>query len=370
MSSYLTGELTPREEAAFYRWLVADTDRITAFDEYRKIWERAGSPRGVWNTRAAFERFRAAREASVVPLRAPVPRPARALARLARGVSWPRRAAAALMLAGGLSTATWYLGARGAEPVVAVAPIMKTVATRPGQRATLQLSDGTRVTLGVASTLRYPADLAGATRTVELDGEAYFEVQYDAHRPFVVRTARAVARDLGTRFVVRAYADLPHTDVVVTEGLVALTAARPAPHRADGARAVDQPPKSPEPPASIHTVSRDTDLLLLGRGDLGRLDARDRLSRVSGVDTSAALAWARGELVFTDTPVREVTAELRRWYGADIRVGDDVVGARPLTASFDNEPLDVVLKALTNATGTRVVRHGAEITIAQAPSTD
>jgi transmembrane sensor len=116
-------------------------------------------------------------------------------------------------------------------------------------------------------------------------------------------------------------------------------------------------------------MGRDAGRLLLGPTDRGSIDERGRLSRVSGVDTSAALAWARGELVFNDTPVRAVVAELRRWYGADIRVGDDVVAARPLTASFDNESLDVVLKALTNATGTRVVRHGAAITIAAAPST-
>jgi transmembrane sensor len=90
---------------------------------------------------------------------------------------------------------------------------------------------------------------------------------------------------------------------------------------------------------------------------------------VSGVDTSAALAWARGELVFADTPIQAVVAELRRWYAVDIRIGHDVAGARQLTATFDNEPLDVVLDALTTATGTRAVRHGASITIATVPST-
>jgi transmembrane sensor len=284
-------------------------------------------------------------------------------------MSWVRRAAAALVLAGGLGTAVWYLGARRPEPPPAVAAIMKTVATSAGQRATLTLSDGTRVTLGVASTLHYPADLTGAARTVELDGEAYFEVRHDARRPFVVRTAHAVARDIGTRFVVRAYSDLPNTDIVVTDGVVELRAARPAVQPADAKRAIVQRPGSHTALATTEGSGRDAGGVLLGPADRGRIDARGKIHRMSGVDTTSALAWARGELVFNDTPLRAVVTELRRWYDADITVGDDVVAARPLTASFDNEPLDVVLKALTTATGTRAVRHGTTITIAAAPNT-
>ena len=206
-------------------------------------------------------------------------------------------------------------------------------------------------------------------RTVELDGEAYFEVRHDAHRPFVVRTARAVARDIGTRFVVRAYSDLPNTDVVVTDGLVVLDAAPSALQPAGGKRATLSGPTSSASPAAARTNDRDAGGVLLGPADRGRIDARGMIHRVIGVDTTGALAWARGELVFNDTPLRAVVAELRRWYDADITVGDDVVAARPLTASFDNEPLNVVLKALTTATGTRVVRSGTAIAIAAAPKT-
>src|SRR5206468_9531820 len=68
---------------------------------------------------------------------------------------------------------------------------------------------------------RFPAQF-GQVRDVYLDGEAFFEVAHDARRPFAVHTARAVARDLGTRFNVRAYRDAADVVVAVAEGAVAL----------------------------------------------------------------------------------------------------------------------------------------------------
>jgi ferric-dicitrate binding protein FerR (iron transport regulator) len=71
-------------------------------------------------------------------------------------------------------------------------------------------------------------------RTLELEGEAVFTVAHESTRPFAVRTSRAVATDLGTCFVVRAYLDDPNTDVVVAEGQVAVTAGGQADGRTGG----------------------------------------------------------------------------------------------------------------------------------------
>jgi len=62
---------------------------------------------------------------------------------------------------------------------------------------------------------------------VYLQAEAYFVVTHDAARPFRVHARDAVAHDLGTRFVVRAYAELPRIEVIVAEGAVSLRHERP-----------------------------------------------------------------------------------------------------------------------------------------------
>jgi transmembrane sensor len=200
-------------------------------------------------------------------------------------------------------------------PVVAAAPT--DVTTRPGQQAEVRLVDGTQVTLSPASKLTYPSDFGQRERTVVLDGEAYFTVVHDPARPFRVESAHGVAEDLGTAFVIRARGTSA-LQVVVTEGAVVL---RPRPRPAG-----------------------DTDSLVLTRGQLGRVLPDGELTFRSRVDTAGYLAWTRGELVFEDTPLAEVAAELSRWYAADVRVARPGLAGRRFSGRFERKSLDEAVK--------------------------
>ena len=63
------------------------------------------------------------------------------------------------------------------------------VHTSFGIRSSLRLSDSTLVWLNSGSSLRYPVKFKTKNRTVFLKGEAYFEVESDAARPFIVQTS-------------------------------------------------------------------------------------------------------------------------------------------------------------------------------------
>src|SRR4029078_4850819 len=76
--------------------------------------------------------------------------------------------------------------------------------TGVGERLTIRLADSSVVTIGPVSTIRYSAD--ANARSVALDGIADFNVVHDATRPFRVHAKNAVVTDVGTEFVVRAYA--------------------------------------------------------------------------------------------------------------------------------------------------------------------
>jgi transmembrane sensor len=239
------------------------------------------------------------------------------------GGSWLRGAiAASVVLAGG-----WWYAHRGAvAPVEPEAPSMAEITTLPGQRADLRLPDGSRVSLGMASRLRYPVRSGGKSRDLYLDGEAYFEVVSDADRPMRVHTRRGVTEDIGTAFSIRAYGGGP-LDVVVTEGV-----------------------------AVLHATP--TDSVLLGPADLGRVAVDGRLTRTADVDVENYLAWRDDRLVFYHTPLPEVLERLRAWYGIDIELGDSSLAGLTFIGTYEQEPSKTVLDELAVVAGLRYEHRG------------
>lgn len=191
--------------------------------------------------------------------------------------------------------------------------------TEVGGRDSVTLTDGSWVVLGPASRLVVRG------RDVEVTGEAYFSVVHDSERPFTVRAGGAVIRDIGTRFTV-------HSDsaeavrVVVSEGAVHLAHA--------------------------------SDSVTLGQGDVGELVPGGRVQARRGAATDDDLAWTHGHLVFRDASMGEVAADLRRWYGVELRVMDTALLRRHFTGTFVNEPMTRVLAALGLALHARVELQG------------
>ena len=66
----------------------------------------------------------------------------------------------------------------------------------------------------------------------------------------------------------------------------------------------------------------------------------------------------RGRLVYHDAPIAEVRADLRRWYGLELRLTDSALDARHLTATFEGESADAVLRVIGLALGADVERRG------------
>lgn len=92
--------------------------------------------------------------------------------------------------------------------------------TPSGQRAMVKLHDGTTVWLNARSTLRYPNHFPCGERKVELDGEAFFDVEHNEHKPFVVSTEKLDIKVLGTKFNVFAYKGREEFNTALLEGSV------------------------------------------------------------------------------------------------------------------------------------------------------
>jgi ferric-dicitrate binding protein FerR (iron transport regulator) len=335
LARYFAGELPGPEAEELRRWIAVDPDRARLVAELREVWAGAAELRQSWDAEAAL---RSIKEQPAEPARViRLPRFYReepGSRRRRTGLLMARAAAVIALVGGGAWLATQGLAPRQGAPQVSE------VATSRGQRASLRLPDGTHVTLGPASTIRYAVAPARGARTVYLEGDAYFVVTHDAARPFSVHTARGTATDLGTRFGVHAYPDDSVLDVVVAEGKVSLAA-----RRAD----------------RQHQTPRDS--LVLVPGDLGRVSAGGRLTAERGAAVDRHLAWIDGRLEFHDTPLRDAVVQFGRWYDLDVRLVDSVVGRKRLTASFKDEAAQEALRLVAASLDLQVSQRGRVVTI-------
>ena len=328
LDRYLAGEASPADAAAVREWLADDPEHALLLEDLRLIKRVAAERAPESSADAAWAKAVKALEVAAAP--APQPR-------------WSRR-----LLVAALAAAAVVIALIGGTGLLRRSPQWSEYATRAAQRMVIRLQDGTQVTLAPQSRVRYTADYGTAHRDLYLDGEAYFQVAPDSQRPLRVHTTGSVTEDLGTAFVVRAYADEIATEVVVAEGRVALWRAdTTAASRARGPR-----PDAPPPPA-----------LVLEARDLGRLDSGGVATLRRRVDVGRYLAWTGGVLAFDAAPLGDVVLTLERWYNVEIRLADSALAGRRLTATLQNEPIDLVLKRIALTLGLRVDRAGASVLV-------
>jgi ferric-dicitrate binding protein FerR (iron transport regulator) len=92
-----------------------------------------------------------------------------------------------------------------------------------GQRVNITLADGSNVWLNSRSKLRIPKSFDGKYRKVYLDGEAFFNVEKNEHKPFIIETSRYDLRVLGTQFNVLNYSEMTMFETTLIEGQVEIT---------------------------------------------------------------------------------------------------------------------------------------------------
>ena len=176
-------------------------------------------------------------------------------------------------------------------------------ATAPGAMDSVLLPDGSRVLLGPGSRLVLAAGFGTNVRELTLTGEARFTVAHDASHPLTIHTPTAIVRDVGTVFSIHSDGD-EGSRVVVSEG------------------SVDVQERS--------GTSRET----LVAGDVAVVAKSGGIRVQRAAADADDLAWTQGRLVFRDASVAQVTADLHRWYGVEVKV-DSALARRPVTASFD-----------------------------------
>jgi ferric-dicitrate binding protein FerR (iron transport regulator) len=329
LDRYLAGVATADDAEAVGRWVAADPRHAPLANQ------PFASQHDAANTAMAWERLapRVAMsndgsEPSLTVHREGAGRPKR-VARRSPGTAGLalRRWVIAAATAGVVGTAI-VVGWPALSRVVSPRPAVRQLATAKGQRATIELSDGTRIVLGVDSRLWIPADFGVQNRTITLDGEALFDVTQHTGSPFLVQTANASTRVLGTTFAVRQYRGEPSTAVTVMSGKVSLERA----------------------------------VITAGQQGVRRLDGSIVVQAVSG---NEGTAWINGSIAFDHVPLRDVVIELNRWFDVQFVIDDPKLANELVTINLRNRSPEEAAAVLDEILKIRHRRSAGQIFLAR-----
>lgn len=199
-----------------------------------------------------------------------------------------------------------------------VQPRLLTAVVPNGKFITVTLPDSTKVWLNAGTTLQYPEQFKGATRSINLkEGEAYFEVVHSA-KPFIVHAKGTDVNVLGTSFEVVAFTKEWDTRVTVNTGKVG----------------VIQP-----------AVQAEAAFLL--PGDRAIINKATHEIKKVHIDPADVAAWRSDRLIFEDQPLAEVLQSLERRYNVHIQIKNERLLSERVTMRLNNQPLDNVLTAIS-----------------------
>ncbi|WP_149525598.1 FecR family protein [Sphingobacterium hotanense] len=169
----------------------------------------------------------------------------------------------------------------GSDRTMLNAKEVQLVTPRGGQYQ-IVLTDGTKVWINADSRLTISKDFNIKNRTVQLSGEAFFEVKRNANLPFLIQSKAQDIRVLGTVFNVNTYSDEQYARTTLLSG------------------------------------SLKVNDLLLKPNQQALLNQENKVIRKLSVDAAAVAAWKDGIFDLSGLNFEECMRIIGRWYDLDI----------------------------------------------------
>jgi len=169
----------------------------------------------------------------------------------------------------------------------AVETLYNEIVTPRGRQFQITLSDGTKVWLNSASSIRFPVAFTGNKRTVEIEGEVYFEVAKMAAMPFTVKTNDVEVLVMGTHFNVNAFSDEENISTTLLEG-------------------------------KVEVITKQGSLQLAPGQQANLSRSRQKLVLQTAADLEKVMAWKSGFFEFDNTELQDIMRQISRWYDIDI----------------------------------------------------
>jgi len=307
---YLAEETTPPEQEVVEVWIGASETNRRYFRHFQLIWSESQklATRTTVDENKAWQRFQRKIKRSATTTNA------------LKGFGW-WRVAAVIIVIGGIAWLLSSLLEKGsAEP-----PIVNIVSVNEVKKDTLP--DGSFATLNKNSVLTYRAAFKGKARKVQLKGEAFFSVKPNKQKPFIIDVNDVQVRVVGTSFNVKSLRG--ETEIIVETGIVQVT-------------------------------KTDTTFELKA-GQRILFEAVDTSAQIVHSDDKLYNYYVSRTFVCDNTPLWKLVEKLNEAYDVNIRIRRDELKKLPLSVTFDDESLDVILDVISQTFMIKVSRMENEI---------
>ena len=206
-----------------------------------------------------------------------------------------------------------------------------------GQKASVTLPDGTKITLNSESTLKYSTNYNQSDRAVELVGEAYFEVAKNKKIPFVVKAGKLEIEAKGTAFNIKAYPTDNSISTTLTEGKI--------------------------------EVKTPVDVLNMIPNERMEYNNTDQTFRkLTLTDAEGSIGWLNDELSFENATLAEVVANFSRIYNIDIQFASESIKEQRFTGKINNNSLLSVLRIISLTSPIRFEQKDSVVILYEVPS--
>ena len=337
---YLKGELTPDEIKALISWIKTSRINKRYFDEYCEIWitTKASIEDPGYNFKEGFSKFKQkiniGKDGSMGSIKM---------------VSFKTfmRYAAIFIVAASLSGFLFY--SLGKHQTIQGRLSYNELKVPLGSHARFSLSDGTIVTLNAGSSLKYDNRFGIKDRTVQLEGEGYFDVAKDSKRPFVVKTSYLNVRALGTIFNIKAYAEDNTIETTLVEGSVKIEEVKSK----SRVKATVLKPNQKLTFYKEGFVMVEESSVSKGKteniGPLPQAQQSKSISRIitESVDVEPIVSWKENRWIFEKQSLEQIAIELERKFDVQIHIESERLKAFRFTGTIIAEPIEQVLEVMS-----------------------
>lgn len=188
----------------------------------------------------------------------------------------------------------------------------RVIYTEKGVKSFIVLPDSSKVWLNSDTKITFPEKFLGATREVELEGEAYFSVMSDSLQPMIVSTQKGFkVKVMGTEFNLRSYNNENKAVASLYEGKIDL----------------------------LYTASGKIESIRRIRPNEQVIIAENLVKIASPKTIADNCAWKGGRLIFDSAKMEDVIKDLERWHGVEIIVKDPKILSYTISATFNAESI-------------------------------